>query len=290
MKRPLGSFVQSNRKIFFLLSIVLSVAVFGVVAWETGAKTKNSRDSALLKGEESPAGNPVACIQEPVVTNYADSGSGSLRQAVGDACVDSTITFNFAPPPVGSRPEGSQIILSSEIVIDKSLSIDGGADGVTVSGNDESRIFRIGGVLRSATEGPGGEIIVTLNKLTMVNGASSGGGAILVMPIATLNLTNCGVFDNSSADAGMMRGSNSSPLVNDPSRPDGTNGAGGGILNVGSTLNITDTIIAGNSTNGNFGGGIFNDAGTVTVTRSTIEENSTNGGCGWRHFQYEWRK
>ena len=30
----------------------------------------------------------------PVVTNNADSGAGSLRQAVMDACAGSTITFN----------------------------------------------------------------------------------------------------------------------------------------------------------------------------------------------------
>jgi hypothetical protein len=39
--------------------------------------------------------SPV-CAIDPIVVNNSDSGVGSLRQAIADACDASTITFNMA--------------------------------------------------------------------------------------------------------------------------------------------------------------------------------------------------
>ena len=78
------------------------------------------------------------CIDQVVTTN-ADSGAGSLRQAIIDACPGSTITFDTAG--VFATPQ-TITLTTGELVIDKSLTIDGpGASQLTVSGNNASRVF-----------------------------------------------------------------------------------------------------------------------------------------------------
>ena len=52
---------------------------------------------------------------------------------------------------------------------------------------------------------------------------------------------------------------------------------GGGILNNGGTLTITDSTLSGNSA-GNDGGGISNEGGTLTITSSTISGNTAQQG------------
>src|SRR5712691_4688912 len=72
------------------------------------------------------------------VTNPADSGDGSLRAAIAAAQSGDQIVFD-------TSLNGQTITLTSgELAIDKSLDIEGlGADRLTVSGNDASRIFDI---------------------------------------------------------------------------------------------------------------------------------------------------
>jgi uncharacterized protein (TIGR03118 family) len=74
------------------------------------------------------------------VLNTLDSGAGSLRAALAAAQPGDTIRFDH-------HLSGQTITLTSgELVIDKSLAIDGpGADRLTVSGNHASRVFNISG-------------------------------------------------------------------------------------------------------------------------------------------------
>src|SRR5690349_17257659 len=79
----------------------------------------------------------ATCVMNPVVTNNADSGAGSLRQAILDACDGSTITF--------ANTVASPITLTSQLVIAKNLTIQGpGAAALTISGNNSVRVFGIG--------------------------------------------------------------------------------------------------------------------------------------------------
>src|SRR5262249_44351261 len=74
------------------------------------------------------------------VLNNADSGPDSLRAAIAAARDGDTIDFD-----PGLR--GQTITLTSgELLIDKTLDIEGpGAADLTVSGNDASRVFDLGG-------------------------------------------------------------------------------------------------------------------------------------------------
>ncbi len=66
----------------------------------------------------SSANVSAVCTTDPVVANNLDSGAGSLRQAVTDACAGSTITFSDA---VG----GTVSVSTGQITIDKNLTIEG---------------------------------------------------------------------------------------------------------------------------------------------------------------------
>src|SRR5208337_2980124 len=207
------------------------------------------------------------------VMNNADIGLGSLRAAIITANTngDPTNTITFAP-----RLAGRTITLTSgELAITKSLDIEGpGADKLTISGNDASRVFEIG---RRAT--------VTLANLTIANGwtisnqvvskrgkvvsGELGGGGILNDADATLNLTSCAVVNN-QAIAG-----------------DKLDVFGGGLLNLG-TATVTSSTFTGNKAmgggnsstifTGSQGGGIDNFGGaTLKVDYSTFINNQVIG-------------
>ena len=116
------------------------------------------------------------------MTTNADSGPGSLRQAISDACSGSTITFDMGQVV-------SPITLSSALEASADLTINGpGADLLTVSGNDSVAVFQ------TAVPSPA---IVTLSGLSLVHGHSEQGG-IFHGGSGTLNISHCVVSNNSS--------------------------------------------------------------------------------------------
>jgi len=81
------------------------------------------------------------CAGAVMVLNTNDSGAGSLRQAIADACDGSQITFD-------SSLAGQTISLTTgELVIDKILMVGvpdlNSNSHVTVSGSHLSRVFHI---------------------------------------------------------------------------------------------------------------------------------------------------
>lgn len=88
----------------------------------------------------APARAPAeqGCSATVTVANNADSGAGSLRQALVDVCAGGTIDF-------GAGLDGQTITLTSaQITIDKNVTITGTVP-VTISGNNA---FRAPGQLR----------------------------------------------------------------------------------------------------------------------------------------------
>jgi hypothetical protein len=224
----------------------------------------------------------VASANTQMVTNCADSGSGSLRQAVANAASGDTVEFALSCSTI--------TLTSGDIEISTDLTIDGpGASTLAISGNSESQVFVID---------PG--VNVTISGLTIEDGfasnATPGGGGIENNYARTMNITDSIISDNSGE--GINSGGNidiTNTIISENSGggiiiaggaiiTDSTisDNSGGGIISAGD-LTVTDSTISGNSATGLRGGGISNVGGDNTVlavTGSTLSDNSTEFGGG----------
>lgn len=190
----------------------------------------------------------AATIEVDTLTDENDSSCGdgdcSLRDAIETAVAGDTITFNAAL-------NGGTITLSlGHIVIDKNLTITGpGANQLTISGNNSSRIFNI-------TDGT-----VIIAGVTITKGNATGGGGIRYASANTLTLTQV-TFSNNEAGA------------------DG----GGAVYQRTGHIIVDQCTFTNNSTTRN-GGAMANnaDAGaqSIQVDKSTFKENTAdnNGGA-----------
>ncbi|HEU0208553.1 MAG TPA: choice-of-anchor Q domain-containing protein, partial [Candidatus Udaeobacter sp.] len=197
------------------------------------------------------------------VTSSADSGSGTLRQALADAQNGDTIAFALNLPATIS-------LTSGELLIDKNITISGtGAQLLTVARAQGAPHFRIFHITPGRT--------VTIQGLTITNGYInfgfvSGGG--IYNDHSNLTVNKCIITGNSAHSQGGF--------------------SGGGIGNNAgfsgnATLTINDSLITGNNIDDgvtfNIGGGIFNFAlgggtGTVMINNSTISNNrAVQGGA-----------
>jgi hypothetical protein len=206
------------------------------------------------------------CPATPVVTTTADSGAGSLRQAIADACTTDTITFNIPGP--GPDTIG---LTTGELTLNKNLTITGPTSKrLTISGTHTSRVFSVAPgttvALASLTIADGqavsGAGISSLGDLTIRqstftgNTAVGGAGGGFDAEGGTLTILNSTISGNTAdTDGGglLTGGSVTSLLVNvtitnNRADADGdTVGAGGGIRQVSSSpLTLRNTIVAGN--------------------------------------------
>jgi parallel beta-helix repeat protein len=223
------------------------------------------------------------------VTNLNDAGAGSLRQAILDTPAGGTVDFQ---PGLS----GTITLTSGELLIDKDLTISGpGADVLTVSGNNASRVFE---VATSTT--------VNISGLTIANGflgvdLAEGAG---ILNSGTLTITSSVLTGNSvaysSASAYVFGGAiyNSGDLTvsgstlsdNHASAGTSTFGGvasaqGGGIYSSG-TLNVAGSLLSGNYTSATHsefanvfseGGAIYNLYSALIVTSSTVTGSSGTG-------------
>ncbi|MBX7220780.1 MAG: right-handed parallel beta-helix repeat-containing protein [Blastocatellia bacterium] len=212
---------------------------------------------------------PSTCTQ--TVTNGNDSGPGSLRDAIANVCTGGLITFQAGVTTVN--------LTSTQLFINKTLTIDGGVSGVTVTrmvGSPNFRIF----LVNSGTA-------AVLRNLTVSNGnlSSGTGGGFLVG--GTLMLTNCTISNNSApfGNGGGLN-CNSSSMVTltncTISNNSASGGSGGGLnCNSGSTATLTNCTVSNNSASSGTGGGLYcNSGSTVTLTNCTVSNNSASPGGG----------
>jgi uncharacterized repeat protein (TIGR01451 family) len=256
--------------------------------------TSDTNDSNPVNNTGSASTSFGTCLTNPVVTTNTDSGPGSLRQAIADACDGATITFDM------SQVTSPVTLTSDELLINKNLTIQGpGANVLTVqrSAANLTPTFRIFEIANSA-------ITVNISGMTISNGhtadgttGSNGGsgGGILNNASATLNLRSVALTGNQTGAGGPGGGagggvSNSGTLTLVNSTINGNQtgagfggGAGGGVSNSG-TMTLVNSTISGNQTgignggSGGSGGGVSNSSGTLTLVNSTISGNQTGAG------------
>lgn len=195
------------------------------------------------------------------VMNLADSGDGSLRAAVAASQAN--------PGPdvieIAKGVKGTITLTTGQLNVTTDLTINGpGANELTVSGNDGSRIFRVVGGANASTV-----ISVSLSGLTLTHGrADDSGGGIFNSGFSALTLN--GVVLSGNVAVGRA----------------GPNAAGGAVhsFGAGASLSVVDSSIVGNTADGRnvlrgVGGGLAVQGGRLNVVNSTIADNQALGGA-----------
>ncbi|MGQ4646861.1 hypothetical protein [Lyngbya aestuarii] len=213
------------------------------------------------------------------VKNTADSGAGSLREAIQDAKSGDTIKF------ASSLADKTITLTSRQLQVDKNLTIDGGnASGLTISGNNQNRVFFV--------NKDHSKVNFTLRNLNVADGFVSNdrGGAIELRGNgSTLQVKNVDFYNNvSTAGAISAREKTTVTVVN--SIFDGNDAAKysklgavtptGGAINVlrESQLTIKNSKFTNNT--GTYGGAVGTIFTDTIVEDSTFLNNKSKGFGG----------
>ncbi|MCB1124640.1 MAG: hypothetical protein KJT03_24015, partial [Verrucomicrobiae bacterium] len=150
-------------------------------------------------------------------------------------------------------------------------------NGVTISGNEMSRVFDIGQTASLA-----------LHNLTITLGKTSGvenGGGIFINGRGTLALNDSTVTLNQTAASGggIYVSEAGSAVVNHSTVSKNQAMSGGGIFSDKSMLVISGSVVSGNRTSGPaysriHGGGIASDSGSLEIHSSAIVDNRVGDG------------
>jgi parallel beta-helix repeat protein len=191
-----------------------------------------------------------------IVDTSADSGVGSLRQAILDANASAgSDSINFNPLPDAIRLTSGELSITDHLAIDASV---GGS--VMISGEGLSRLFTVSAGVN-----------FTIDSLTLSGGSSFGSGAAMINDGITSILRSTISNNVAGEDAGAI--SNTGTLTIEKSTfVNNTSDRGGGAIRNSGTLTISHSTLAFNQA-GIAGGAIRND-GTATITNTIVSGNS----------------
>ncbi|MBK8285168.1 MAG: hypothetical protein IPK97_09945 [Ahniella sp.] len=203
------------------------------------------------------------------VTNNADSGTGSLRQAVIDAQPFDSISF--ASP---FFDQARTITLSGPLVIAKPLTIAGpGAALLTIDGNNVTRQMNIDA---------GGQVQLSGARFTRGNpGAGIGAGSILING-GVLNASDIEISQGTSQQGGCLYNNGTLTLQRAVLRQCQANFAAAFFNENGRTASLTDVRIESSISSGP-GGGI-GSFGTLNLIRTSVSGNQATYGAGLLNY------
>ena len=222
------------------------------------------------------------------VTNTADNGAGSLRQAVADAnATTAADTINFSISATDANCTTSAvctITLTGGVIAVQAaggaltVANQTGASRLLISGNNASRVFE------SGLDGN-----LTLDGLTVTRGVSNGftgGNAFGVVRNfrGTLTIINSVITQNTGGFAISTEAFGTSGVLN-VSNTTVSNNSGVGIFltnsaTIGGTLNVVNSTINNNAATIGNGGGIHFTGDHLRITNSTVSSNSNEVGGG----------
>jgi outer membrane protein assembly factor BamB len=217
------------------------------------------------------------------VTTLANSGAGSLRQAIADSFYGDTIQFKAGLT--------GTIALTTPITANTRVTINGpGAGLITLDGGDAHAVLNVNAGL-------------TINNLTIANGVpgisangsvyirnvifnsnqnpAENGGALVIPDSATVLIEQSVFTNNSASMGGAIYNHGIVRILN--STFSGNSGDFGGAIANDNTLpddgifTLVNDTLTGNSAS--FGGAIYN-TGTLSVQSSTLAQNSAAVGGG----------
>lgn len=253
-------------------------------------------DSQNFVINSRPFANPpqsVIVVDTLVDENDGNVNAGdlSLREALQIVSPGGKITF--APTLAG----GVITLTQGQLLVDRPVTIQGlGAEQITISGNNSSRVFLIDG-----NDGDN-RIDVTFDGLTIANGYSSAGGgifnqenltlinSILRQNVASLSsgggivsngpvtITYCTISNNSAKfdGGGITLGPSSTSILMGNTITENFANNGGGVGNNGNLTMINNTI-SGNSSRYESGGFRNFAFGNATLINNTISNNTNDG-------------
>ena len=248
-----------------------------------GKRARAGAGIVAIAGATALSGG-VADAATFTVTNDADSGAGSLRQAItsANAAADAD-TVTFAPGITGAI-----LLTSGEINITAPVTIQGpGADDLAIDGDDNDRVFEIDGSGVSGTRIP-----VTISGLTLRGGDGGSGGAVYGQ-YTDFTLASSVVSGNyASSEGGGLYLDSAVVTITDSEISGNRSSGGGGAMYVDGdndpatpatdTVTITDSVVRGNRAGGNAGALYVDDStgGAVVIARNTIAGNFADGTGG----------
>ncbi len=259
------------RRIACGVPLILALAVALALASPAHAATITVNSTADVEADDGQC-----TLREAITAANTDTASGSEPGECAAGSGGDEITFDLAPGEDTITLGGTQLWITSNLKI-----LGPGADRLTVSGGNSSRVF----LLNSSRT-------VEISGLTITGGnpgrQNLGGG---IRNSGNMTVSESTVTGNQS-ELGGGGIYNRGDLTVIQSTVSGNQasvfGNGAGILN-GANLTVSESTVSGNH-GSFFGGGISNEGGRptlfgpteadMTVSRSTVSGNRSGGGGG----------
>ena len=240
---------------------------------------------------------PLPPPTEIVVTTLANSGDGSLREALAGIADGGTITFD---PALAGETIGlaGPLVVSRDVTVDASdapgISLDGGAAdrvlivdaGATATVSELTMTNGYGFQLAGCVLNNGSLTLdhVTVTGCVMTTDAGDfwqGGGGIYSGDGATLNLVDSTVSNNSAgwSGGGVYSFFNTTTTITRSTISGNVSSDVGGGLRLLGDADIVNSTISGNTSTGWYGGAAFITDGVVNVVNSTIADNVSPAGA-----------
>jgi hypothetical protein len=269
--------------------------------WKTGKQTIYPIFSETFK-QTYPGVFATITVNSNADNTIAGDGLVTLREAIITANDNSTVdTIVFHP----SLANSTITLNGSQLVITSALTINGLGTNITVSGNDNSRVFliddntndQINVTLQGLTiqdgrvenEEDGGGIYnkenITLNQTIIRNNISEddGGGigndgTLTIINSTIINNVAQGISSDVSGGGGLINTTNGTVTIS-KSWFDGNTAKNGSAIRNEGILSLTESTVSNNSAiaGGDFPSAIVNTTGTLTIENSTISSNPVSG-------------
>ncbi len=191
----------------------------------------------------------------------------SLRDAILLANPGDTITF------AGDMT----IYLSSQLTIEKQLTIDAEGQSVVLSGDTDQNGS---GDVRVFSISTSGELILSDLQITKGYHNDKGGG---IYNQGILETQNCLFTENSSGyrGGGIYTNSNGNTSINESTFINNSADGGGAVYCFSDSITIIiDSTIEQNQATSQYGGGVFNFSHDLTIINTLISENTANSDGG----------